>query len=323
MKRRLVLLLLAIAVAHGEETWNKVERIVAVGDVHGGHDAFVAVLRNAKLIDVAGGWIGGRTHLVQTGDVMDRGADSRKTMELLMVLEKQAEKAGGRVHALIGNHEAMNMYGDLRYVAPGEFAAFRGLESQAMLEAAFARETRGMKPRPDAIARAQWMAEHPLGWAEHRAAFGPEGRYGKWIRSHNAIVKINGVLFLHGGISPKFAEKSLQEINDGVRAELADFSSMSEAGFVRSEDGPLWYRGIAQEDPALVEYVGKMLKGYGARRIVIGHTSTPGRIVSLYGGTVVSIDAGLGPVYGGHRMCLVMEGEEAYVLKGEQKSPLS
>ena len=321
MKRLLVLLLLAGGVANGEETWNKVGRIVAVGDVHGGHDAFVAVLRNAKLIDAAGGWIGGRAHLVQTGDVMDRGADSRKTLELLMALEKQAEKAGGHVHALIGNHEAMNMYGDLRYVSPGEFAAFRGPRSQALLEAAFARETEGMKP--DAVERAQWMSEHPLGWAEHRVAYGPEGRYGKWIRSHNAIVKVNGVLFLHGGISPKFAEKSLQEINEGVRAELSDFSRLSDDGFVRAEDGPLWYRGIAQEDPALVEHVAKMLKGYGATRIVMGHTSTPGRIVSLYRGTVVTIDAGLGPVYGGHRMCLVLDGEEAYVLNGVQKSPLS
>lgn len=323
MRRQLLLLLLVVGVGHGEETWNQVERIVAVGDVHGGHDAFVDVLRNAKLIDAVGGWIGGRAHLVQTGDVMDRGADSRKTMELLMALEKQAAKAGGYVHALIGNHEAMNMYGDLRYVVQGEFAAFRGLESQALLEAAFARETRRMMPKPDAVARAKWMSEHPLGWAEHRAAYGPQGRYGQWIRSHNAVVKINGVLFMHGGISPKYAEKSLQEINEGVRAELADFSRLTDDGFVRGEDGPLWYRGIAQEDPALVEHVGKMLKRYGARRIVIGHTSTPGRIVSLYGGTVVSIDAGLGPVYGGHRMCLVLEGEGSYVLNGVQTTPLS
>ena len=107
----------------GQAEWTGVERVVAVGDVHGDYGGFVEVLRSAGVIDQKLRWTGGKTHLVQTGDVPDRGADSRKAMDLLMNLEKQAAKAGGQVHALIGNHEAMNLYGDLRYTVPGEFAA--------------------------------------------------------------------------------------------------------------------------------------------------------------------------------------------------------
>src|SRR5215469_10729313 len=106
--------------------WTGVERVVAVGDVHGDYEQLVAVLKTAALIDDQLNWTGGKTHLVQNGDLLDRGPDSRKAMDLLIRLEKQAGEAGGYVHALIGNHEAMNVYGDFRYTSAGEFAAFRG-----------------------------------------------------------------------------------------------------------------------------------------------------------------------------------------------------
>jgi hypothetical protein len=101
-----------------------VPRIIAVGDLHGDYEQFTSVLSSAGLIDGNGDWTGGKAHLVQTGDVVDRGPDSRSIMDLLMRLEKQAAAAGGGVHALLGNHEAMNVYGDLRYVSPGEFASY-------------------------------------------------------------------------------------------------------------------------------------------------------------------------------------------------------
>ena len=81
-----------------QHTWSGIERIVAVGDVHGDHGQFLKTLLAAKVIDKETRWIGGRTHLVQTGDLFDRGPDSRKTMDLLMKLEGEAKKAGGHVH---------------------------------------------------------------------------------------------------------------------------------------------------------------------------------------------------------------------------------
>ena len=115
-------LLLAAAPANRapEDVWTGIDRVVAIGDVHGDCDQLVALLRSAGLIDAQEKWCGGKTHLVQTGDLLDRGPDSRRAMDLLMRLEGEAISAGGELHLLIGNHEAMNLYGDLRYVSAGE-----------------------------------------------------------------------------------------------------------------------------------------------------------------------------------------------------------
>src|SRR5450759_1118045 len=193
----------------GKDTWTGVERVIAIGDIHGDYKALTEVLRSAGVIDGKGHWTCGTTHLVQAGDILDRGRESRKVMDLLMSLEKEADKAGGGVHTLIGNHEAMNIYGDLRYVSPGEFAAFRTVDS-AQLRGRFWDQYTG----PDA--KKKWEDEHPLGWFEHRAAFGPMGVYGKWLRSRNTIVKINDTIYVHGGISAKFLSMSLQQINEEV-----------------------------------------------------------------------------------------------------------
>src|SRR5678816_2304955 len=80
--------------------YDKVERIVAIGDVHGAYDRLLEILRAAEVIDDRSRWTGGRTHLVQTGDVLDRGADSRQALEFLRRLGRDAERAGGRVHQL-------------------------------------------------------------------------------------------------------------------------------------------------------------------------------------------------------------------------------
>ncbi|HEY6552872.1 MAG TPA: metallophosphoesterase, partial [Vicinamibacteria bacterium] len=132
-------LVLASQAAAAEDSWTKVDRVVAVGDIHGDYDQFVTVLRDAGLVDGQLAWSGGRAHLVQTGDRIDRGPDSRKVMDLLMRLEKEAKKASGAVHSLLGNHEAMNVLGDFRYVTPEEFAAFETPNSQRLLDDLFAR----------------------------------------------------------------------------------------------------------------------------------------------------------------------------------------
>src|SRR5262245_17927870 len=74
-----------------------VERIVAVGDAHGAGGRYKAILKTAGLIDDKQHWVGGRTHLVQTGDLLDRGAESKEILDLLMKLEPEAQKAGGAV----------------------------------------------------------------------------------------------------------------------------------------------------------------------------------------------------------------------------------
>ena len=100
------------------------EAVVAIGDVHGDFDDFVAILQHTGLIDKQNHWTGGKTTFVQVGDLLDRGPKPREVMDLMMALEKEAAQAGGRVVSLLGNHEMMNIMGDLRYVTLRELCQF-------------------------------------------------------------------------------------------------------------------------------------------------------------------------------------------------------
>jgi hypothetical protein len=297
-------------VARGDDVITGVERVVAVGDIHGDADQLVVVLRSAALIDDKGAWAGGKAHLVQTGDILDRGPTSRQAMDLLIRLEVEANKAGGAVHALIGNHEAMNLYGDLRYASEGEFAAFRDANSAKTREELYQEHQKAAKGVVfDETYRRNWEAEHPLGYAEHRRAFGADGVYGKWIRGHHAVLRIDGTLFLHGGISPKYADLGVRTINERVRIELADFTKL-EGGVVSDDQGPLWYRGMALRGKDLEQHVQTVLKNYEVDRIAIGHTYTEGAIVPRFGGRVLQIDVGLSKVYDDAGRCACLEIEK-------------
>src|SRR3990170_4361718 len=108
------------------------QRVVAVGDLHGDYQAWIEIASRAGLIDRRARWAGGSAVLVQTGDITDRGPDSLKIIRHLMRLQGQARRSGGRVVVVLGNHEAMNMTDDLRYVHPGEFAAFTNANSESL-----------------------------------------------------------------------------------------------------------------------------------------------------------------------------------------------
>ena len=321
----LVLLAATGAAASTEDTYKGVERIVAIGDVHGDYDQFVTVLRTAGLIDEKEKWAGGKTHLVQTGDVLDRGPASRKAMDLLMELEKQAKKAGGAVHFLLGNHEAMNIYGDLRYVSPEEFASYRTKKSDELRDKLFnltveELKSKGTPPAGDEF-RKKFDEEHPLGWVDQRLAFGHEGKYYKWLVQHNVIVKINDVIFLHGGISPKYAATTIKEFNQKVRGELEDFNTL-ENGMTMDQDGPLWYRGLAQSpERDLAAHVDQLLKTHEVAHIVIGHTPSPA-VRTRFEGKVITIDVGLSKIFGGPPAFLIIEGSKYYAVHRGNKLAL-
>jgi hypothetical protein len=211
-------------------------RVVAVGDVHGAYDEFTAILQSVGLIDSRRMWTGGAATLVQTGDVVDRGARSRECLDLLMDLQRQAPLAGGKVIPLIGNHEVMNVIGDLRYVTPAIFATFAGEDSEKARDKAYKDYLKflsahqghghGAVAPPDEAAAKRWMDEHPLGFFEHREAFGPGGTYGKWIRSNHAVVQIGDGLFTHGGLNPALEFGSVRDLDERVMADLSAFDAM-------------------------------------------------------------------------------------------------
>lgn len=303
----------------------RLHRIVAVGDLHGDFAAWRAIARAAGLMDAAGHWAGGDTVFVQAGDVVDRGSDSLDILRDLMRLEREAPRAHGRVVALVGNHEAMNMTDDLRYVSPADFAAFVDagsaqrrdqayLANRAAIEAAYRKRDPTMTR--EAI-RAAWYAATPLGFVEHEAAWSPDGPIGRWVIGHPAVVMLDGSIFVHGGISASYACLPLAEINRRVATALAA-RDMDPQSIINDPAGPLWYRGLVQRDndptsaqsatppckvaapgPSMEEELGEVLRAYGADRIVVAHTPILSGIAVLDDGRLVRIDTGISAVFGG------------------------
>jgi hypothetical protein len=291
--------------------WDGVERIVAIGDLHGDYDHYLATLKAAGVVDAGGHWIAGQAHLVQTGDIPDRGPDTRRIIAHLASLAREAGRAGGRVHNLMGNHEAMNATGDLRYVVEGEYAAFADKRSAQRRDRYFAAVMERMKKDdPAAFAalpadyRAAWDREHPLGWVEHRSAWDPrwnaKGEMFAWVLREPVAIQLNDLLFVHGGIGGSYCAQSLAAMTDAAHDALRR-ADPANAGILEDPLGPLWYRGLAGAAPATpVETVDAMLRRYGAKHIVIGHTPTGGVVWPRLDARVVQIDTGISAHYGGH-----------------------
>lgn len=207
-------------------------RVVAIGDVHGAGGGLLAILRETGLIDGERGWSGGAATLVQTGDFTDRGPQVREIMDLLMRLEDEALDDGGEVRVLLGNHETMNMMGDVRDVTPAAFAAFASDDAGRRREDAYRqyarhasrrRSDRSGPERPAPMSRREWMRARPLGFVEYMEAMGPDGRYGRWLRDRSIATVAADTVFVHGGLSPDLEAESVEALNDRARDEIERF----------------------------------------------------------------------------------------------------
>jgi hypothetical protein len=297
----LAVLALGTATARAEAAWEHVARVVVFGDLHGDYAKFHDMLSEAGLIDGRDNWSGGRAHLVQVGDVPDRAPDTRRIVDLLMRLEPQARRAGGYVHALIGDHESMNMEGDLRYTTSGEFAAFADRDSPRIRDRYYALWVEALKAHPpaggvplfDTAYRAKFDADHPLGWVEHKAAWSTQGVYGRWVLTHDTLIRIDDTLYLHGGLGPEYAGFDIEEMNKAVVAALRHQSEKAGGphDILWNEQGPLWYRGLAKNPEASEgANVAAILAHDHVRHIVIGHTKQYMMINSRFDGAVILTD---------------------------------
>lgn len=304
------------------------ERVVAVGDLHGDYGAFEDILSRAGLVGSDGAWTGGEAVLVQMGDVAGRGPDTLKIVRALKRLKNEAAKAGGDVIALVGNHEAMQMTGDLRYVHPGEWASYaRGGESDlyttffdknqrrlSQLLAPDAKDNDGSASSRIAEMESRFRATFPPGYAGHRIAWSPTGEVGAWVVENPAAVILGDTLFVHGGLSAPYAEHTIERLNAGTReALLAQTNDRS--AIVWDQYGPQWYRGLNREpgqrkefpdgrELTVAEETALVLENFGVARIVIGHTPHLEGIKPMHDGRVIQIDTGMSAHYGGARSFL-------------------
>ena len=95
------------------------KRVVAIGDVHGDLDALRTCLRVAGVVDTNNEWIGAPgTTLVSTGDVLDRGDEDWECLAYLHTLQAAARRKRGDVCLVLGNHEVLNVLGEMRFASP-------------------------------------------------------------------------------------------------------------------------------------------------------------------------------------------------------------
>jgi hypothetical protein len=270
-------------------------RVVAIGDVHGDMKATRAALRLAGAIDDEGHWSGGELVVVQTGDILDRGDDEQAILDWFETLRKEAAAAGGAFHVLNGNHELMNAAGDLRYVTPGGYADFRdvaGLDISGL----------------DAIAENE----------RHRvAAFKPGGPYARILGEKNTAIIVGDTVFVHGGLTPRYADYGLARLNAEIRCWLR--GQTRAPAHLEDPNGPTWSRHYSMGE-ARCDLLARTLAKLGARRMVVAHTpQIPRGVNAACQGRVWRIDVGLAAHYGGPIEVLELRGTTARVLRGKRE----
>ncbi|KAG0051909.1 hypothetical protein BGZ83_003188 [Gryganskiella cystojenkinii] len=243
-------------------------RIVAVGDLHSDYPQTLAVLRLANIVDKNENWSGGQDTFVQTGDLVDRGPDTIAIYRLFEKLRVQARAAGGEVINLLGNHEVMNIGGDLRYVTEEDYASFGGRQKR----------------------KEAWDIQS--GWL------------GKFVLNNFNISHIQHghTVFTHADMHLGWAQVGIDEMN--FLATQAILKGEFKAPIFTTK-GPVWNRALATQEGGseevckTVENVKKALK---VQRLISGHTPQykTGRILSLCGGSYLDIDVGISKHYGGH-----------------------
>lgn len=197
---------------------NKINRIIALGDIHGDMELAKQLLKMSHVIDDDNKWIGGETYVVQVGDQIDsyrppkpktkdkECANDLTVLNFFTELHKKAQKAGGAVISLIGNHELMNVLGDMRYVSHNNVTCFSEHDNY----------------------------EHGL--IERKKHFEVGNKYAKYLGcTRLSAIIINDILFVHAGILPDFVKK----LNLKTRNDLEIFNNVIKLwliGKVKSKD---------------------------------------------------------------------------------------
>jgi len=256
--------------------WGKPKRALVISDIEGNFAALRKLLVANKVIDENFNWTFGEGHLLFIGDFVDRGKQQTEVLWLIYSLEDKAKAAGGYVHYVLGNHEIMNLSGDLRYLDPKYFKA------------------------------AQLMNQHYV------ELLGDKTELGRWLRTKNVAEKIGDILYVHGGISPMVYRIPFDVplINKLARPFYAD-STYSypnlETDILYSDHGPFWYRGFYSNrgNPIVETQVDSSLMRFSSDHIVTGHTVVADTISVWFKGKVFNTDTHHAK---GHSEGLLIEG---------------
>jgi hypothetical protein len=245
------------------QSFKRVDSIAVITDVHGQYNQYLNQLKANGIIDKNLNWKFGKGHLVYLGDAFDRGDRVTEVLWHLFNLEKQAAKAGGMVHFILGNHELMVLDEDLRYI------------------------------------NEKYQKVETIAGIRYSDLYSANSVLGKWLRSKPVMVTINDIIFVHGGISPELLHRNLdirqinQIFSDSiVGKDIWSAGKNEELDFLAGNNGPLWYRGYFTDSTFTESSLDSILVFYDKAHIVVGH-STHKEIKSLFNNKILGIDAGI------------------------------
>lgn len=301
--------------------WTRIDRVVAIGDLHGDFLHCVQILQGTGLIDDKLQWIGGETHLVQLGDIMDRGPRARDIFDLMKRIEGEADKTGGRVHVLLGNHEEANLIGTALdvagYLSWEQFVSFLPESFLKRMERKLKKVMSEADPDEGSgnAAKVKFWTDQMTANQVARSLYleNFRERYAKWLLGKNIVIRINDVIFTHGGISEEYSTWKIKDINKRARLEISAMmrGRAVPRRIVYEEDAPQWFRGLIKFDETDFEpALGRILANLDARAIVVGHTvraGVPLEKLSRFQGRVWGIDTGISGYYRGKLSALIIQ----------------
>jgi len=262
-------------------------KLYAVSDIHGNLNGFVLAAVQAGIIDANLNWIAGDSTLVNLGDGIDRGPQSREVIDLLIKLCRQAKEAGGLVKLLMGNHCAMLLDGRTSfgwYDCWIKNGGFNCIESYSFLLA----DKHGEYD--------YWDQDNAKKIYEYHR---------EYFDALEEFCVIDNNLFVHAGVEPG---KTMQHLTDGTDI---DYTGSKSHLWIRDQ----FYRHSSSDF---------VRDNYGVKRIIFGHSPTTRYIlkdentqmapVELMNGKLLGLDLGSYYPLGG--VGIIKLTETSYELAG-------
>ena len=315
LKTRLILSIVAACALVGDTSGRqqnpgftglpRVQRLVAIGDLHADIEGARRAFRLAGATDERDVWTGGNLTVVQMGDLIGRGPDDRAVLEFVLDLQAKAKAGGGTPHVLLGNHEVFAARPDHRWVDPAAFAAFKAIPGLNLKH-----------PR---------LAAVPADERPRAASLMPGGLYAKRLAALPSVLRIGDTVFAHGGVLPQWARYGIDRINNDVAAWLAGRSEEPTPTLGlddgSADDGVMWSRHFAVDWAAGCTVLAESLKILGARRMVVAHTVQK-EITSRCEERAWAIDVGISRYYGGDLQVLeILDDQKVRVIRPESRTP--
>ncbi len=271
--------------------YKKVSRQFVISDIEANFAALRKLLVAGGVIDQKFNWTFGDGHLVLTGDFVDRGDRQTEVLWLIYSLEEKARAAGGYVHYVLGNHEIMNLSGDVRYLHPkyAEVTALMGTHYMSLLDSTT--------------------------------------ELGRWLRSKNIMERVGNMLYVHGGVSAdiNLLELKTAEINDLSRPYYSDTTykyADPRVGIIYYDNGPFWYRGYyGGAAKASMNQVDSTLLHHRVQHVITGHTIVSDTITTWFDGKIINVD--VVHAKGNSEALLIQKGKFTRVTPEGKQIPIS